>query len=74
MKTIFERITKKQDQVNARIKEVIGKRIVLGGDTWEFVGANDIYYPYFAKVVNNKSQKKQFTISGFDRDWLLNLI
>ena len=29
---------------------------------------------YFSKVVNGKTQKKQFTISGFDRDWLIDLI
>ncbi len=71
----FDKINAQQKKVNFRIKDFIGQRVFdCSRQEWELVGANDLYCPYFVKVKKDKMQKKQYILSEFSREWLINLI
>ena len=54
--------------------KALGTRIKTGfgysTQEWELVNHNDILWPYFSKVVRGVVQKKQFTVHGYDIDWM----
>ena len=49
----------------------IGQRFIDFAGEWQLVGQNDLFVPYFSKVVGDKVQKKQYTIRNSER-WFIN--
>ncbi len=48
----------------------IGERATdCNGTRWECVATNDLAVPYWSKVVRGKSQKRQYTIAQFSRNY-----
>jgi len=71
MNKSIQRLIEKHDEMNRKFSPLKGKRFAtLDGTVWEYSSCNDIAIGYFKKVVNGKVQKTEFTVSGFDREWL----
>ncbi len=69
--TTLEKFSAKQAEVDAKIAPLLGKKVKDGGITYQLVGANDQYVPYFSKVTNGKVGKKQITLQNYGRSELL---
>jgi len=66
----YEHIFRKHEEMNRRYAPLLGIRIKIPDGIFEYVGCNDLGYPYFSKVVKGRLGKKQFTILGLGRVWL----
>ena len=67
----IQRLIERHDELNRKFAPLRGQRFTaLDGTVWEYSSCNDISIGYFKRVVDGKTQKAEFTVSGFDRDWL----
>ena len=62
----------RHNKMNERYSPVKGAKVFFDGIEWEFTQTNHLGVPYFVKVKNNKTQKTQYVLSGYDKEWLDN--
>ena len=64
-------ILQQHEEMNKKYAPLLGTRVKTpDGTIWAYIGCNDIGHPYFSKVVGNRLEKKQFTLSLVNKKWL----
>ncbi len=67
---IYTRVLERQKKMDKKYVSLKGMKVkTLDGQKWEFQKTNDLGIPYFSKVKNNVTQKKQFTLAKYDKEW-----
>lgn len=67
---MYDHIRKNQEAATQKYSPVFGTKVKSISETFELVAVNDLGIPYFSKVVKGKTQKKQYTLSLFHKNWL----
>ena len=58
------------NKMNERFNPLKGMRVKTCDEIlWEYSSCNDLGIPYFKKVVNGKTQKTEYTVVDFKREW-----
>ena len=67
---MYKHIIKTQEAATKKYSPVFGTRVRIPEGEFELTDVNNLGIPYFSKVVRNKVQKKQYTLSLYHKDWL----
>ncbi len=66
----YTKILNRQKEMDKKYAPLKGMKIkTVDGQEWEFQKTNDIGVPYFSMVKGKTTQKKQFTLAQYGKEW-----